>query len=227
MPKPMPRAAQFKQGSDGAELLYRLRVTYSQLGRCAMLSHLEVARYVERVVRRAGLPYAISHGFSPHMRIAFGSALPVGVGGTAEIFDVFLTEQVSPSKALSALQKSCVPDMMVIDCAYIDRRATAASVAYPFSLYRIRANTALHSLVLPDTITVMRKKKERTLIVDEYVWQKPMIDPLDTTCFTVGLEAKSTGSLRPDVLVTHLAHGFDWRPIEMMRIESYDQAPHS
>ncbi len=70
---------------------FRLRVYFRKSGRCAMLSHLEVARALERAVRRAGLPYAISQGFSPHMKIAFGAALPVGVGGARECFDLQMT----------------------------------------------------------------------------------------------------------------------------------------
>ena len=67
---------------------FRLRCSYVEQGRLAMLSHLEVAHTLERTVRRAKLPFAISQGFSPHMKIAFGAALPVGVGSTWEIFDL-------------------------------------------------------------------------------------------------------------------------------------------
>ena len=93
--------------------IFRLRLTFAKQGRLAMLSHLEVARALERTVRRAGLPYAVSQGFSPHMLIAFGAALPVGVGGTHEIADVRLTHYVSADKALSALQEASVADLMV------------------------------------------------------------------------------------------------------------------
>ena len=82
---------------------FRLRVTYAETGRLVMLSHLEIARALERAVRRAGLPYAVSQGFSPHMKQAFGSALPVGVGGLEEIFDVSLTDYVPPEEALARL----------------------------------------------------------------------------------------------------------------------------
>ena len=61
--------------------LFRLRVTFRETGRLALLSHLEVARALERSVRRAGLPYAVSQGFSPHMRIAFGAALMYDASG--------------------------------------------------------------------------------------------------------------------------------------------------
>ena len=84
--------------------LFRLRATYCKQGRLALLSHLEVARALERAVRRAGLPFAVSQGFSPHMKIAFGAALPVGVGGTCELFDLQMTRYVPPDEVLEALQ---------------------------------------------------------------------------------------------------------------------------
>ena len=59
---------------------FRLRVRYSISGRLAYLSHLETIRSMERVIRRAGLPFAITEGFNPHMKVAFGPALPVGAG---------------------------------------------------------------------------------------------------------------------------------------------------
>ena len=45
--------------------LFRLRATFVEEGRLAMLSHLEVAHTLERVVRRAGLPFAISQVVPP------------------------------------------------------------------------------------------------------------------------------------------------------------------
>ena len=100
---------------------FRLRVTYAETGRLVMLSHLEIARALERAVRRAGLPYAVSQGFSPHMKQAFGSALPVGVGGLEEIFDVSLTDYVPPEEALARLihqepnNQICIINQEIID----------------------------------------------------------------------------------------------------------------
>ena len=111
--------------------LFRLRMTFCKQGRLAMLSHLEVARALERAVRRAGLPFAVSQGFSPHMKIAFGAALPVGVGGTHELADLQMTRYVPVDEALEALQRASVPDLMVKACDYIEPHAPAASAAYP------------------------------------------------------------------------------------------------
>ena len=183
-----------------APRVFRLRATFIERDRLAMLSHLEVAHALERTVRRAGLPFAVSQGFSPHMKIAFGAALPGGVGSTCEIFDLQLRDYVAADKALAALQQASVPDLMVQDCRYIENSAPAASVAFPFSTYEVRFDAPVSSIAVPESITVVRKRKEKTLVVDEFL-AEPFAFDGDRATFT--LEAKPTGSLRPDVLLEH------------------------
>lgn len=197
--------------------LFRLRAVFVKQGRLAMLSHLELARALERTVRRAGLPFAVSEGFSPHMRIAFGAALPVGVGGTCEIFDLLLTRYVAPAKALAALQEASAPDLMVRECAYIEPHDKAASVAFPVSTYRAllsrplaegadralcRPGDASAPLPVPETITVVRKKKEKELRVADYLVGGAGAIEVEGAVATFSLEAKPTGSLRPDKLMS-------------------------
>ena len=193
--------------------LFRLRATFVEEGRLAMLSHLEVAHTLERVVRRAKLPFAISQGFSPHMKIAFGAALPVGVGSTCEIFDLQMTEYVAPAKALAALQAASVPELMVQECRYIEHNATAASVAFPFSTYEVVFDRAIESIEAPETVTVVRKRKEKTLVVGEFL-VKPFELEGNKAVFT--LEAKPTGSLRPDLLLAHCV--FDGEVVSVTRV---------
>ena len=233
-----------------APRVFRLRSIFVEQGRLAMLSHLEVAHALERAVRRADLPFAVSQGFSPHMKIAFGAALPVGVGSTCEIFDLQLTHYVAPDKALAALQAASVPDLMVQECAYIDNKAPAASVAFPFSTYEVVFDEVVDqdAIQVPDTITVVRKRKEKELVVAEFLAEPFKVGETGSdvrvgandsmradvsagecvgvradTCAgtrasehvdvcagsrsssraTFTLEAKPTGSLRPDVLLEH------------------------
>ena len=178
--------------------LFRLRVTFVEKGRLALLSHLELARALERAVRRADLPFAVSRGFSPHMRIAFGAALPVGVGGTCELFDLLLVRYVPPARALAALQAASVPDLMPFSCEYVEHTAPAASVAFPVSSYRARLSRAPRRLLLPEQVRVVRKKKDRTLAVGDYLLEAPRLEG-ETLDFT--LVARQSGSLRPDVLL--------------------------
>jgi radical SAM-linked protein len=66
----------------------KLRIRFQKLGKVRWISHRDVARCVERAVRRAQLPVAYSEGFSPRPRIAFGLALPTGAESLAEYLDI-------------------------------------------------------------------------------------------------------------------------------------------
>lgn len=178
--------------------LFRLRITYGKTGRLAMLSHLELSRALERAVRRSGLPFAITNGFSPHMRIAFGAALPVGVGGEAEIYDLFLTDYVNPDKALDALRYVSTADLMPFAAEYVERDAIAASVALPVSTYLAIFNDEISALNIPTTITVVRKKKEKILDVADFLIDAPIVSGKNVQ---FSLLAKDSGSLRPDLFL--------------------------
>lgn len=182
--------------SDGRT--FRLRVRFAKQGRLAMLSHLEVARALERIVRRAQLPYAVSQGFSPHMRIAFGAALPVGVGGVAEACDVTLTDYLAPAKALAALQAAAPPDLWPTECAYVEPSAPAASAAFPVGVYEARLSDAPDPLVVPDEVTVVRKRKEKVLQVADFLRGSVQAEGC---VLRLALESKPSGSLRVDRLL--------------------------
>ncbi len=179
-----------------------LRATYIEQDRLAMLSHLEVARALERTVRRAGLPFAISKGFSPHMKIAFGAALPVGVGSVCEIFDIQLTRYVPEDEALASLREASVPDLMVREVRYIDPHEKAASVAYPISVYRVEFSHAVDSLPIPETIVRIRRKKEKTFCVADHLIEPISFDADNPCVATFALEAHDDGALRADLFIS-------------------------
>ncbi|MFN8557816.1 MAG: TIGR03936 family radical SAM-associated protein [Dehalococcoidia bacterium] len=69
--------------------LQRLRVTFSRGEPLRFISHLDLMRFWERALRRAGLVIAYSEGFSPHPRIALGRCCrSVRRGG--RLMDVYL-----------------------------------------------------------------------------------------------------------------------------------------
>jgi radical SAM family uncharacterized protein/radical SAM-linked protein len=78
-------------GHQGAGLPYTTyRIRFAKLGRAAFLGHLDLVRLLARSFRRADLPIAVTRGFSPKPRMAFGPALGLGVPSLGELFDVDL-----------------------------------------------------------------------------------------------------------------------------------------
>lgn len=98
---------------------WRLRVCFSKTGRMRFLSHLDFVRAFERATRRAGLPVALSEGFSPAPKIAYGWPLPVGMAGLAEYLDMELTSRVPPETVQAALNDQLPDGFEVREAFYL------------------------------------------------------------------------------------------------------------
>jgi len=81
----------------------RMRLTFSVGDDVKYISHLDLLRAWERILRRAGLPLAYSQGFNPHPRLVIAMPLPVGCTGANEMVDVYLEEVLDPASVVSAL----------------------------------------------------------------------------------------------------------------------------
>ena len=75
----------------------KLRIRYAKRGRLRFASHRDLARTLERALRRAGVPMAFSAGFSPHPKISWVGAAPTGVASEAEYVEIGLAERVDAS----------------------------------------------------------------------------------------------------------------------------------
>lgn len=68
----------------------RLRLSYTKLGKVRFTGHRDVAHLWERALRKAQIPVAVSAGFTPRPRLAFGLALPTGAESLVELLDVIV-----------------------------------------------------------------------------------------------------------------------------------------
>ena len=191
---------------------FRLRVTYAKSGRLRWLSHLEVTRTLERGVRRAGLPYAVSRGFHPHMRIAFGPALPVGTAGTRECVDVWLVEYVPAPRALRALGDALPEGLDVLAAHYVASGAPALSSGVLVGVYDVRiegrevtatqVQAALEKVVAAGTLHVEHRRKTKVFDLARALPKEPSArDEGDEVVVDLTIRMGPEGSLRPDVLL--------------------------
>jgi len=93
----------------------RLIVRYAKRGRMRFASHRDIARAVERGVRRAGLPIAYSAGFTPHPKISYAGAAPTGAASEAEYLELSLTEARAVDDVRDRLDAALPDGIDVID----------------------------------------------------------------------------------------------------------------
>jgi radical SAM-linked protein len=95
----------------------RLTVRYAKRGRMRFASHRDIARAVERGVRRAGLPVAHSAGFSPHPKISYSGGAPTGAASEAEFLEISLTAELDPAVVRDLLDAALPDGIDVIEVA--------------------------------------------------------------------------------------------------------------
>ena len=95
----------------------RLVVRYAKRGRMRFASHRDIARAMERGVRRAGLPVAHSAGFSPHPKISYSGGAPTGAASEAEFLEISLTAKVDPGIVGTRLDAALPDGIDVIEVA--------------------------------------------------------------------------------------------------------------
>lgn len=81
----------------------RIIAALSKEGRAACLSHLDLQRTVQRILRRGDVPLRYSKGFNPHPELHFATALSTGAESSCEWFDVELEENMTPGAFLAAV----------------------------------------------------------------------------------------------------------------------------
>jgi radical SAM-linked protein len=195
-----------------AETTFRLRVTYSKAGRLRYLSHLEVTRACERSVRRAGLAYAVTQGFNPRMKVAFGPALPVGTAGTAETYDVWLTRFVGPSEVLAALRASTPEDLAPRETRYVAESVPSLTASLTIAEYEVivvgpgmgpeTVRDGVEAIQADGSLTLQHKGKAKVFDLAVFLPKEPTVEAypggaraLVTTCMS------ASGTLRPEALI--------------------------
>jgi radical SAM-linked protein len=113
----------------------KVRLRFRKAGDLRFLSHHDLLRAVERMLRRADLPFASTRGFHPKPKIAFAAALQLGVVGAAEVLEIELTEDLSPEEVRNRLQAVAPAGLEFLSAARIDPRRNAQVVR---ATYRLR-----------------------------------------------------------------------------------------
>jgi radical SAM-linked protein len=119
MSRPVPT------GPPAAPIAQRLAIRYAKRGRMRFASHRDIARAVERGVRKAGLPVGYSAGFSPHPKISYPGGAPTGTASEAEYLELSLTGLCVPSDVREQLDAALPDGIDVIEVVELGDPADA------------------------------------------------------------------------------------------------------
>ncbi len=89
-----------------------VRIFYKKLGSMKFVSHLDMNRFMSRLITRAKIPVWYTEGFHRHLYMNFALPLSLGFEGLYEIMDIRITDpEYTNEMCLCALKKASPADI--------------------------------------------------------------------------------------------------------------------
>jgi len=103
----------------------KLRFRFAKTGSLRLLSHHDLMRCLERMLRRAQIPFKSTAGFHPSPRVVFALSLPLGVIGRDEVVEIELNHPHPVEEVRAALNTQAPEGLAFTRGAAIPMKATA------------------------------------------------------------------------------------------------------
>ncbi len=139
----------------------KVRVKYAKTGPLKFISHLDVMRYFQKNIRRAGLDIAYSTGLSPHEIISFAAPMPLMLTSEAEYFDAEFNSLPEKKEFINRLNETGVPELKVLDAALLPEKCLNSMAAVTASLYRVNLSERGVREIKENWLSEMRDVLER------------------------------------------------------------------
>lgn len=186
----------------------RFQIRFTKTGLLRWISHRDLARLWERMVRRCELRLAMSEGFSPKPKISFPSALALGVESEDEVVEMTLRDSISVEELWELLRRDGTEGMAIKQVLPMEKgtpKCQFAAASYAYFLPEAEPPTdseieqQIHQLIDEGKITFHRKGVETQADLDEQVVELR----ISNRVLTMTLKGSRTASLRPtDVLAS-------------------------
>ena len=150
----------------------RARVRFSKAGKLRYISAIDLGRVWERALRKADLPIAYSEGFSPHPKVSFGDALPLGFGSTAEFAELTFAGPVDLADMTARINAAFPDGIDVLDAAEVEDGAPRLGKRLQASMWVLEYPTAdgvaeaVAAMPAEGPLEVERERKGRMVTAD-------------------------------------------------------------
>ena len=212
--------ARTPEGPPPPPTVQKLRLRYAKRGPLRFASHRDLARALERALRRARVPMAFSAGFSPHPKISYVGAAPTGAASEAEYVEIGLAERRDPEEVRAALDASLPPGIDVLECvealgpgSLADRiDATTWRVELP-GVAPAELAAAVEAFLAADVVTVEKRTKNGLRDIDARPAVAAASAAEEAGCAILHMVVRQvTPAVRPDDVLAALAAVADLRP---------------
>lgn len=138
------------------------RVYFDKFGEMKFISHLDLLRFFDRLLKKSQIPVKYSQGFHPRPKMSFGSPISLGTEAYNELMDFELETPMSNEEVLEKLNSSSVVGFKVNKVEDIQGKSSIME-EYTVMVYEVEGNnediSKLEELLGRDEIVEVKEKK--------------------------------------------------------------------
>lgn len=123
----------------------KIRVKFKKYGPLRFIGHLDVMRFFQKAIRRAGIDVTYTTGFSPHQVMSFAAPLGVGLSSNGEYMDIQVNSIPMPRDGMTSCQvlaeqlnNASVKGLDVISARILPEDAGNAMASVAAAAYTVR-----------------------------------------------------------------------------------------
>ena len=211
----------------------RVRIKFSKHGVVKFIGHLDVMRYFQKAIRRAGIDVTYTTGFSPHQVMSFAAPLGVGHYSNGEYLDIEVNSHNGRQDMMDRLNGAMVPGIVIKNIVALgdnvgNAMASVAAAGYTLEWkegYEVPADLEKQATAFfeQNSIMVTKQTKKNTLELD----LKPGIYEMKSTKDSIYIlvDASSSGNIKPALLLEafyeFIGKEFEPLAIQITREETY------
>lgn len=187
----------------------KIRIKFRKYGNLKYIGHLDVQRYFQKAVRRAGIDVAYTTGFSPHQIMSFAAPLGVGLESNGEYLDIEVHSFTGSEDTVRRLNAVGAEGIEVLSAKVLPKNAGNAMASVAAAGYTVRFREGrepsfdwqekLAAFYARERIPVTKETKKSTMEID----LKPGIFCLEgqEAAVYMLLDASSSGNIKPGMVM--------------------------
>jgi radical SAM-linked protein len=203
--EPSPLAASLPAAAPFRE---KVRIRFQKGSDLRLLSHHDLMRTFERMLRRADLPFRRSQGFNPRPRLVFALSLPLGVVGAEEVVELELGQQLAVEEVEQRLRRQAPPGLEILSVRRIDPKESAQVRGLSYAVEVPAGRTDGLRARLAEVLAAVECRWERTRPPKRSIDLRPWIcdlhlhEPIASSpglyTLVMDLRLTPTGTARPE-----------------------------
>lgn len=191
----------------------KVRIKFAKSGAMRFIGHLDVMRFFQKAIRRAGIDVAYSEGFSPHQVMSFAAPLGVGLTSYGEYLDIEVRSHAGAEDMKRRLGEAMVEGMEILSITALEEGTKNAMASVAAAEYSVRfrqgyapgAGWEDRLLAFYDSPVLMVKKKtkksEVEMDIKPYIYRLSISGEGDDAVVHMLVNASSSGNIKPGLVM--------------------------